>query len=141
MATVDYTKLRVLVVEDDDFTRQLIRKTLKDIGVRSVSDTSNGKDGLLELMRTRPDIVFCDVHMQPMNGRQFLQTVRGMKIAQMAKTPVVFLTADSDIGTVKFAKEHQVNGYLVKPISLSKLRDSIAIAMASSDSARERPAG
>ncbi len=135
---IDYTKLTILVVEDDDFTRQLIRKVWKDIGVRSVAEKSNGKDGLLELMRTRPDIVFCDIHMEPMNGRQFLQTVRSSKLKDVDKTPIIFLTADADINTVKFAKEHNVNGYLVKPISLSKMRDAINIAVSSSEALRDR---
>ncbi len=138
MATIDYTKLRILVIEDEDFTRQLIRKILKDIGVRSVAESPNGKEGLLELLRTRPDIVFCDIHMQLMDGRQFLQSVRALKIAEMAKTPVIFLTADAEMTTVKFAKEHQVNGYLVKPISLNKLRDAINMVASSSDVLRQR---
>ncbi len=135
MAGIDYSKLRILVVEDDGFTRSLIRKVLKDIGVRSVAESSNGKDGLMEVVRTRPDVVFCDIHMAPMNGRQFLQAVRGIKVKDVDKTPVIFLTADADIGHVRFAKEHNVSGYLVKPISLIKLRDSIDIAV----SGREAP--
>lgn len=123
--TVDYAKLSILVVEDDLFTRNLIRKILRDIGVRSISDCSNGKDGLMEVVRTRPDIVFCDVHMAPMNGKQFLQGVRGIKVKDVDKTVVIFLTGDADLATVRFAKEHNVNGYLVKPISLAKLRDAI----------------
>jgi two-component system, chemotaxis family, chemotaxis protein CheY len=68
MTTVDFSKLRILVVEDDAFTRQLIRKVLKDIGVRSISESANGKDGLMELVRTRPDIVFCDIHWRQWMG-------------------------------------------------------------------------
>lgn len=127
--TVDYAKLSILVVEDDLFTRNLIRKILRDIGVRSISDCSNGKDGLMEVVRTRPDIVFCDVHMAPMNGKQFLQGVRGIKVKDVDKTVVIFLTGDADLATVRFAKEHNVNGYLVKPISLAKLRDAIDAAV------------
>ncbi|WP_353859732.1 response regulator [Azospirillum formosense] len=128
---VDYSKLSILIVEDDNFTRGLIRKVLKEIGVRSILESSNGKDGLMEVVRTRPDIVFCDIHMAPMNGKQFLQGVRGIKVKDVDKTPVIFLTGDSDLSTVRFAKEHNVNGYLVKPISLAKLRDSIDAVVSS----------
>lgn len=76
---VDYAKLSILIVEDDNFTRGLIRKVLKEIGVRSILESSNGKDGLMEVVRTRPDIVFCDIHMAPMNGKQFLQGLRGSR--------------------------------------------------------------
>ena len=129
---VDYSKLNILIVEDDNFTRSLIRKVLKEIGVRSISESSNGKDGLMEVVRTRPDIVFCDIHMAPMNGKQFLQGVRGIKVKDVDKTLVIFLTGDADLSTVRFAKEHNVNGYLVKPISLAKLRDSIDAVVSAS---------
>jgi len=133
MISIDYSKLRILVIEDDAFTRDLIRKILKEIGVRFLSQSANGKDGLMEVVRTRPDIVFCDIHMAPMNGRQFLQAVRGIKVKDVNQTPVIFLTADADIRNVRFAKEHQVNGYIVKPISLAKLRDSINVAVGTSE--------
>lgn len=44
---------------------------------------------------------------------------------------MIFLTGDADLSTVRFAKEHNVNGYLVKPISLAKLRDSIDAVVSS----------
>jgi two-component system, chemotaxis family, chemotaxis protein CheY len=130
---IDYAKLTILVVEDDAFTRRLICKVLKEIGVVSIAECENGKDGLMEVVRTRPDIVFCDVHMAPMDGKMFLRGVRGIKLKDIDKTPVIFVTGDADLATVRFAKEHGVNGYLVKPISLAKMKESInAIVQADS---------
>ena len=57
--------------------------------------------------------------------------MRGIKVKDVDKTPVIFLTGDADLSTVRFAKEHNVNGYLVKPISLAKLRDSIDAVVSS----------
>ena len=125
MTTVDYAKLRVLVIEDESFTSDLICRLLKQVGVELISTATNGKDGLMETVRTKPDIVFCDVHMTPMNGKQFLQGVRGIKVKDVDKTAIVFLTGDSDSATVKFAIEHNVNGYLVKPVSYSRLKEAI----------------
>jgi len=138
MININYSKLRILVVEDDTFTRQLIRKVLKDIGVRFVAESANGKEGLLELIRTRPDIVFCDIHMTPIDGRQFLREVRGTRVKGINQIPIVFLTADSEAATVRFALEHHINGYLLKPISLTKLRDSINAVVAADEDIRER---
>lgn len=123
--SINYGKITVLVVEDEEYTRSLICRLLFQIGVRSVGQAANGKDGLMEVVRTRPDIVFCDVHMEPMNGKLFLQGVRSIKVKGVNNTPVVFLTADSNAETVLFAKEHSVNGYLVKPVSLAQLKERI----------------
>ena len=138
MTTVDYAKLRVLVIEDESFTSDLICRLLKQVGVELISTATNGKDGLMETVRTKPDIVFCDVHMTPMNGKQFLQGVRGIKVKDVDKTAIVFLTGDSDSATVKFAIEHNVNGYLVKPVSYSRLKEAIDKVVISDNSLLER---
>lgn len=134
MPAIDYGRLLILVVEDDDFTRELIVRMLRDIGVTRLLTKTNGKDGLMEVVRTRPDIVFCDIHMAPMNGRQFLQGVRTIKVRGVDMTPVVFLTSDADAETVKLAKELGVSGYLVKPVSKKQLKDRIdAIVLENAD--------
>jgi len=130
MASSIYPKISALVVEDDDYTRSLICRLLFQIGLRSVGQSSNGKDGLMELVRTRPDIVFCDIHMEPMNGKLFLQGVRNIRVKGVNETPIVFITGDSQVDTVLFAKEHGVDGYLVKPISLAQLKERLDVIVA-----------
>ncbi|MSP49942.1 MAG: response regulator [Alphaproteobacteria bacterium] len=120
-----YRGVTVLVVEDEPHTRTLIKSLLHQIGVASVVEAGNGEEGLEEALRTRPTVILCDVHMQPVDGRKFLKTLRALKVRSLAVTPVIFLTADAQADTVLFAKEHRVNGYLVKPISLTELKTRI----------------
>ncbi len=120
-----YPGVTVLVIEDERNTRVLIRRMLQQIGIGSVVDAADGKAGLDEAMRTKPTLILCDVHMEPVDGRAFLKMLRSLKIRQLATTPVIFLTADAQTDTVLFAKEHQVNGYLVKPVSLTQLKTRI----------------
>jgi two-component system chemotaxis response regulator CheY len=123
--TNPYAGVTVLVIEDEPNTRLLIKRLLLQIGIISVLEAGDGKAGLDEAMRTRPTMILCDVHMEPVDGRQFLKSLRGLKVRDLATTPVIFLTADAQTDTVLFAKEHQVNGYLVKPVSLTQLRARI----------------
>ncbi len=120
-----YAGVTVLVIEDEANTRLLIKRLLLQIGIISVLEAGDGKAGLDEAMRTRPTIILCDVHMEPVDGRQFLKTLRGLKVRDLATTPVIFLTADAQTDTVLFAKEHHVNGYLVKPVSLTALKSRV----------------
>ncbi|MBI1208610.1 MAG: response regulator [Azospirillum sp.] len=129
MAAIEYSKLKVLIVEDESYTRQIIRNLLYQLGVRSIAEAPNGRDGLLELIRVRPDVVLCDVHMKPISGLELLKQLRTVKIPEIAATPVVMLTADSSKDTVMFARELAVNGYLVKPIGLSQLKARIDAAV------------
>lgn len=125
MSEVDYAGTRVLVVEDEEFTRKIIRTLLHQIGVRHYHEAADGKAGLLEVLRVRPQLVLCDIHMKPVDGLQFLKSLREAKIAAIARTPVVFLTSDSQTDTVLSAKEQAVDGYLVKPVSLIQLKRKI----------------
>lgn len=120
-----YEQLVVLIVEDEVHTRTVIKSLLRQIGIRSIVEAADGKAGLDEVLRARPTIVFCDVHMAPVDGLTFLKMLRQTKIDSMRRTPVVFLTADAQRDTVMFAKEYQVNGYLVKPVSLGDLKSRI----------------
>lgn len=126
----NYAQLSILLVEDDAHTRSLIRRMLLQLGVRSIAEAEDGQSGYLELLRTRPDLVFCDVHMAPVDGRAFLHKLRVSPLAGIAHTPVVFLTGDAQRDTVIFAKEHAINGYLVKPVSPADLKSRIDAALA-----------
>ena len=135
---IDYGKLLILLIEDEPYTRQLIRPLLHQIGVRSISEAGNGKDGLLEILRTRPDMVFCDVHMRPVGGLEVLKQLRAVKIPEIAATPVVMLTADAGAETVKVAKAQGAAGYLVKPVSLLHLKSRIDAVVGTSPRLTEK---
>jgi two-component system chemotaxis response regulator CheY len=122
---VDWNKLKVLAVEDEDYTRNLTIQILRNIGVRSIGEARDGKAGLMEVVRTRPDIVLCDVHMQPMDGIGFLMGLREIKVQGVDATRVVMLTADSNKDTVLLARAQAVASYLVKPVSLAQLQEKM----------------
>ena len=113
-----YKGVTVLIVEDEPTTRDSVRGQLRQMGIRTITEASDGKAGLAEVARTRPTLILCDVHMKPVDGRQFLKMVRTAKVDWVKSIPIIFLTADANPETVTFARELQVNGYLVKPISL-----------------------
>jgi two-component system chemotaxis response regulator CheY len=119
---LDYQQFTILIVEDDIHTRALIRRMLHQIGLRSIVEAPDGRAGCAAARHSRPDLVLCDVHMEPVGGRAFLHQLREAKLPGIAATPVIFLTGDAQRDTVLFAKEHAINGYLVKPISLTDLK-------------------
>ncbi len=120
-----YKGVSVLIVEDEETTRASIRSQLRQIGIQTILDAADGKAGLNELARTRPTLVLCDVHMKPVDGRQFLKMVRTTKVDWVKNIPIIFLTADANPDTVAFAKEFHVNGYMVKPVSVNDLKTRI----------------
>ena len=120
-----YENLRILVIEDESYTRQVVTGLLRQIGFQLINEAKEGGDGFKETVRTRPQVVLCDVHMDPVDGLGYLGKLRGFSNAAIAATPVVFLTADKQQETVLTAKQLKVDGYLVKPVSLQMLKQRL----------------
>lgn len=120
-----YGAIRVLVLEDERHIRQIICRLLRQIGFRLIDEAADGEAGFRELIRTRPQVILCDIHMEPVDGLTFLKKLRGLSKREIADLPVIFLTADTQTGTVVAAKESRVDGYLAKPVSPKALKDRL----------------
>jgi len=120
-----YKDLRILVIEDESYTRHMITGLLRQIGFQHINEAKDGGDGFKETVRTRPQVVLCDVHMEPMDGLGYLGMLRDFKHPDIAATPVIFLTADKQQETVISARQLKVDGYLVKPVSLQTLKQRL----------------
>lgn len=112
-----YAKSRVLVIEDEKHTRLIICGMLRQFGFDRVDEAENGEDGFSELLRTRPTLVLCDIHMEPMGGLDFLAKLRNLANPSLKQTPVIFLTADINQETVLAAKKTGADGYVAKPVA------------------------
>lgn len=127
---VDFGKLTVLVVDDQDYIRSLIVQLLKRLGVGTVLEEADGTAALERLRLGPPDIVLCDLRMEPMDGMEFLRQVRlGQAGLTDPQLPIVFLTSDNERATVLAAIQNDVSGYLVKPVGLDNLRAKIVMAL------------
>jgi two-component system, chemotaxis family, chemotaxis protein CheY len=127
-AETEFEALKVLVIEDQAFMRQVIVTMLRSLGITEIYEASDGGDGLKTTLERNPDLILCDIEMQPIDGVVFLTTLRKSNNGQN-KTPVVFLTGHSDSSMVKKAKELGVDSFLVKPVSALLLKKHIRIVL------------
>ncbi len=124
MSEADLSALKILVVEDNDFIRFTVKKHLAAMGMKEVLEAPNGYEGMKMLESQSLDLVVCDIRMEPINGFDFLEHMRG-KGSPYRKMPVIFLTSSSDPGDVKKAMDSGVNGYLLKPVAADDLKKKI----------------
>lgn len=120
-----YEKFRILILEDDPQVRLIVRRVVREIGFRTIYEGENGIDGFKELLRIRPDVILCDIHMKPMGGLTFLKKLRNLGFKPFSGIPVIFLTADRNSETVSEAADLGPNGYLAKPISQALLKERL----------------
>ena len=114
----DGKKIRVLVVEDTPFYREILSRMLRDLGVEVVS----ARDGerALEKIKNEKNIsaVITDWMMPNMDGIAFVKHIRN--IPGMEKTPILMVTGH-DTSQAKIAQAAGVNEFLHKPVSLKEL--------------------
>jgi signal transduction histidine kinase/CheY-like chemotaxis protein len=80
----------LLLVEDDDATRAVIRQALEREGW-AISQAENGRVALDRLAQMRPDVIVLDLMMPEMDGFEFLAELRGR--AEWHDIPVIIVTA------------------------------------------------
>jgi phosphoserine phosphatase RsbU/P len=114
MTSLDLSRCRVLVVDDNAFNRKTLAMLVKRTGVGEVEFAGDGEEGLCKVERFLPDLVLLDVEMPRMDGLEMCRRLR--EIPQFAELPVLFQTIlDSEDEQVRcFAAGG--NDYITKPI-------------------------
>lgn len=110
---------RILCIEDDEETANLIAEELRDRGF-AVSVAYNGQEGLAAILRDRPDLVLSDISMPVMSGFELLE--RLTRIApRLEHMPFVFLTALADRDNELKGRRLGADDYVTKPIDFDML--------------------
>lgn len=125
-------QLRVMVIDDQEVMRKIIRRLLREIGINTVETAENGATAL-EKLRTRlenfPDLIVCDLHMEEMSGTEFVHKLRRSKDVTNSEVPVVILTGESEELVLDVARQVGANAVLQKPVSAQVMRQTIELAV------------
>jgi two-component system, chemotaxis family, chemotaxis protein CheY len=119
-------KIKVLVVDDDQYMRKVVRAMLIAIGVRNIIEARDGTAGLDMIREQRPDVVFVDWEMPGMDGLTFVKEVRSPSTFPIPDVPIILLTGHGDRWRVLEAARLGVHEYLLKPVSTKALLERIA---------------
>lgn len=120
---VDLASLKVLVIDDQEFVRTIVKKMLSNLGVGTVLEAHDGNSGVEAVTREIPDLVICDIQMRPVDGFGFVRQLRATP--SVSHTPVIMLTAHTDATTVARAKDLDIGAFLAKPVLPPALKEKI----------------
>jgi tetratricopeptide (TPR) repeat protein len=110
-------KASVLVIDDFQGMRTMLRDFVRSMGVSHIDTASNGRDAILRLNTNRYDIVICDYNLGPgPNGQQVLEEARLKNLIGVA-TVWAMVTAEKTPEMVMGAAEVRPDDYLLKPIN------------------------
>ncbi|HEY6878265.1 MAG TPA: response regulator [Polyangiales bacterium] len=121
-ANVDESRLRILVVDDDEDLAHLLAKVLitRNYEVRTARDSMSAIRAAIEFA---PDVALMDIGLPMMNGYELAREVR--KILPAGKCRLIALTGFSEEGEKEKAREAGFEEHLLKPVNLATLRKAI----------------
>jgi CheY-like chemotaxis protein len=107
-----------LYIENDELSREVMKTLLtRGLGYRDLTmfDTSAHFERHLENLEQKPDVIFLDIHMEPIDGFEMLKLIRRNKAH--STTPVIALTASVMNEEVRRLREAGFDGAIAKPIN------------------------
>lgn len=115
--------LRVLVIDDQNEIRTLVREILSEAGISSIFEASNAEDalGLLSVADDIVNFIICDWNMPGMSGLELLHQVR----ERHPRMPFLMVTGRGDKTSVLAAKGGGVSAYIRKPFSPRQLEEKL----------------
>ena len=102
----------VLVVEDENITRDILVTWLEEAGYDTCS-AGNGLEGLLEAREKSPDLIVADIMMPQMDGYELCSMMR-----QLSSTPFMFLTGFATENHKRQGFRMGANEFLTKPVDM-----------------------
>lgn len=114
---------RILLVEDDAETAELIAEDLQERGY-IVSIANDGHSGLSAILKTDPDLVLCDINMPGMSGFEVMEQLVALAPSHEA-VPFVFLTARTDRDSELKGRRLGADDYVTKPVDFEILASII----------------
>jgi len=121
MTTIDFSGLKVLLIDDNQHFRVLLRTILMSLGVVDIREAQDGGDGLAVLATFPADLVILDWKMVPMDGVTFAHKVRRGGATLNSRVPILMLTAFGSDKVIEEGRAAGVDAFLTKPVSARAL--------------------
>jgi len=121
---------RILVVDDSPTETEAFRAVLEKNG-QEVLNAENGADGVAVARQERPDLVLMDIVMPGLNG--FQATRQLTRSPETKHIPVIIVTTKDQETDRVWGKRQGASGYLVKPVSESRLLSEIGALLTTAD--------
>lgn len=121
MSGYKFSRLSIMVVEENRHMLGLISGILHGLGVRDVVAINDTAEALQELNVTHADLIVTALRLQPLDGIEFVRFARTGPESPDKFVPIIMITGHSTASAVKLARDTGVTEFLAKPISAKSL--------------------
>lgn len=117
---------KILIIEDDVALAKTLRNILSVNGYKAFL-ASSGAEGIQKAYEIAPNLILCDINMNPIDGYQVFNILNDSSITN--KIPFIFITGKSDLEDIRLGMELGVDDYIVKPFRNEELLKSIKVRL------------
>ncbi|NLE64508.1 MAG: response regulator [Elusimicrobia bacterium] len=121
-ASLDNTKKKVLVVDDERGTVLILTKHFEGMGFEVVS-AFDGLAALAAVRQTRPDLIVLDRMMPKMDGLKVCAMLKSDK--RFKDIPIIMATASADRATQQLSEELGANVFVNKPLNMAEISSAV----------------
>ena len=118
---------RILVVEDQEDNRQILRDLLTKNGYEII-EAENGEEALIAVEKQRPDLIVMDIQLPILDGYEATRRIKANP--ELRSIPIIVVTSYALSGDETKAREAGCDAYVTKPYSprqlLAKIREYLA---------------
>jgi two-component system chemotaxis response regulator CheY len=126
MSGSGFEALKILMVEDNQHMRVLLRSLLNSAGIREIREAGDGIQALAFLKEQKCDLMLLDLAMQPMDGLELTREIRLSPRSVNPFMPIIMITGHTEKHRVEAARDAGVTEFLAKPITPHSLFTRIA---------------
>ncbi|HEX2395956.1 MAG TPA: response regulator, partial [Bacteroidales bacterium] len=112
-------KKRIIVVEDFNTSRQIIKKTLESMGYQ-VDEAADGREATQFFNGGQVDLVISDYNMPNMDGGALVEYIRSKE--QYKYIPIFILSTDTNIDKQNKAKQAKITAWIRKPFDVTEFK-------------------
>ena len=125
--TIDFSKARLLLVEDNEINREIASMILTQNGFM-LETAENGQIAVEKVAASAPgyyDAVLMDIQMPVMDGYTAARAIRNLENHALASVPIVAMTANAFQEDIQNALNAGMNGHIAKPLDVDKMLDTL----------------
>lgn len=118
---------KILIADDNNMNREITQFMVEELGAKAVT-TCNGKEALDTFRKSERgdfDCIIMDLMMPVMDGFEASERIRNLDREDAHTIPIIPLSASSSEEDMEKAVESGMNGYLVKPVSIELLKQTL----------------
>ena len=127
-----FSRCNILIVDDDQFARGMIKHHLTRLGVKNIFEDKDGEQALETLRSARMDLIIADRYMPKLNGLELFCSIQMDPL--LKDTPFIMITVEDDKTKIEDAQKQGIQHYLVKPFNAETFDNKIQEVLATTQS-------